>query len=1371
MYLLFKKVTTSLLLLFFVLEPSIIQAQKIRFTNIGIKDGLSNYGVRAITQDSQGNIWFGTEIGLTRYDGYSFRIYNTDSKDPNALPDSYIRDLLIDYSGNLWIATGWGGVAKYNQDSDNFEVFKSDKNDEKSIPSDIIYSLALSNEGNIWVGTRNGIALISPDSGGVRRLDENTLQGYELADKRVISLKETSRGDLWIGTIAGLAYYSKSQNKIIQIELGQTTPRVRDFEIDKEGSVFLATNQGVYKIASFDHQNLTIQKQELIFDRVKNASRLLIDHEGTLWIGTLNGGLFRYTQSSLVHYPQDNSDAGSLSDDAVISIFQDHSNIIWVGSYSNGVDFFNPNSYYFGNLDGSKTGVQCLPSSYVFASYYDEQRHSIFFGTDNGLAEYDLANQSCLLFQHKKDVEQTLSHKTIYSIYKYDEKRYWIGTSSGIDLLDYDTRSVTRMGHLVDNENITQIVKVRDWLLLITFSGIYKFNHKTYEVEKLKLKESGEQNFNVSKIVLGNGDDIWVASNKGLLHINKANFEYSVVKVSGKPLIEHQLRGILFDGEENLYLTADKQGVLLFNTRTKTVENYGDKFGLQHKEVLSGLYQDSEKNLWISSYSDGLTKIDVTAKSSQNFRVVDGLYNESFTQNSFSKLDGERVLLGGNNGFNIFNPANLKFEQKPPIVKFDGFTLFGKPVNPGSDYDGFKIDQQITNLSQLNLSYKEYLFGIDFSASHYIEPRAIEYAYRLDGLSNDWTYSNASRRGATYSNLSPGEYTFRLKAKAEKSSWSPEKTLKITVHPAPWATWWAYTIYAITFIIALFTFIRKRTQILEARAKQLQDTVDERTAELVDEKSKVEKLLSRKNEEFANVSHEFRTPLTLILGPAQQLEKQPDQKTVSNKVEVIKRNAYRLLRMVDQLLHMETFRVKAITQKTVQDFKTVISLISESFVDLAEVQGIQLNVKNIDKVYFEFTPDALEKIILNLLSNALKYTNTGGNISISAQRENECFVIRVKDTGIGIPEDKLATVFDRFQRVLDENSEKVTGAGIGLALVKELVESHQGNIELNSKVGLGTEVKVTLPIIGEVEELQEDYQTNEEIIALELMSFAAQNQDQTGQVQSAISEERYDSNILVIEDNDDMRNYIVENLQDHYNVITAPDGEAGFKLAEEQIPDIIISDVMMPKMDGYQVTKSLRSSQNTSHIPIILLTARGDRESRMKGWYEKADEYLTKPFDVEELLIRVQNLLDIRELVQKKFGETLFVEEQPVTQTVHSVEGEQPQENKVENEFLDKLNTNIEKCYQDPDTKIDIIASQMAMSQRQLLRKLKGLLDMTPVEYLRRYRLDKSRTLLLQGAPITNIALDVGFASVSHFGKCFKAQYGCSPSEFTESLK
>lgn len=691
------------------------------------------------------------------------------------------------------------------------------------------------------------------------------------------------------------------------------------------------------------------------------------------------------------------------------------------------------------------------------------------------------------------------------------------------------------------------------------------------------------------------------------------------------------------------------------------------------------------------------------------------------------------------------------------------FFLSGKPIKPLASEESI-LQRSILNTDLIILNHNQNSFGFEFSAVLAPYKKNITYAYKLAGYEDNWHYVSSKKRFATYTNIPPGNYAFIVKAKNKNHIWSTQNaSVKISITPPWWATSFAYACYAIMMALCIYLIVKWRTATLLTRQRLLEQSVIQRTTELAVEKNKVEQLLVKKDEEFANISHEFRTPLTLILGFIRQIIANHKQPAKLEQLHIIQNNGSRLLRMVNQLLDIEAFKVKSVSAKTVQDFAATITTLVTAFTPIAQDKDIILKMPTLEKILFEFTVDAFEQIMLNLLSNAIKYTLAGGSITISSMRTsaNELKII-VSDTGMGIPQDQLQAIFARFNRIHNTRSDHIVGTGIGLALVKSLVEAHQGKITVDSIVNQGTNFILLFPIINETPiNAISPTQTciNDELIAREIKSITVPATRPRNVAPILANSQSNQSTLLLIDDNPDMLDYLSLILQDDYQIICANNGPYALEAAYQEIPDLIISDVMMPDMDGYELVSALRENVMTDHIPIILLTAKSDSESKLKGFNKQADEYLTKPFDENELKIRIKNLLDIREILKKRFS-ALPSGHNGFQATKNHNNGAN------ENKFLLSLDMAIESMYMDMELRISQIADHLKISERQLFRKLKNTADMNPTEYLRNFRLQKATEQLDQGIKPTVVAFNVGFSSASYFNKCFKAQYRLTPSEY-----
>ena len=1344
-----------------------ITAPVTKFQKIWVDDGLPDRTIWSLAQDSQGLIWMGTSKGLASYDGYQFTHYKNTNNSRNSIVGNVVRALHIDEDDNIWSGTR-SGLSRFNKKTALFRNYTASHFSDNRISSLLIYSIEKSDSNTLWLGTSTGLFKFNTKT---ERLSKITFQLAPInthSSFRVNDLLVSNHGELLVATTIGLFQLDKNSQHLQPVIIENTYEyniNVKSLYQLSSGDILAGTNQGLYTLNT---------RNDKLVKYSSNLENLFIysiveDNKNNIWLGTLDNGLYKLDKNgSISKFEYDKTNENSLSDNDIYSLLVDRSGVLWVGTFNGGLNYTVPMALQFKFYDDSKTSLPCLKTPVVY-SVLKQDNNLVWLGTQQGLAKVNLKSKSCLLFSKDSSNGFRLLANEIASLHLDKKNDLWIGTSKGVNLLTNNQSKVIALQNGLPKASAYSYLDDLDGNMWVTsFKGLYVRKNQEEVFQQVSTLDKTLENSIIFDIKQDSTKNIFLAARNGLLTVNK-NFQIARVKFKTNIDLTKPIRAIHIDAKNHLWVGIDNYGLFKFDSQGNLQEQYTDSSTLRAIDGFMAILEQPNGDLWISS-SSGISRLNLVTKQIKIFDNSDGLQSNIFSRGAAFKDKQGNFLFGGRKGLNIFNPETIQTNTIEPQILLTKFLYFNRPFSINHSDDGFKLEQTISYTQQLELSHKDSLFGFEFSAIHFEAPQRNQYQYMLQGQDKNWTTTDANYRRVTYNNLQPGNYNFRVKASNNHGVWTRDEiNLQIKVLPPPWLTPSAFVLYIVVFILSLVSFINYRTRTLKGRAQKLEQSVVKRTQELATEKNKVEQLLSRKNEEFANVSHEFRTPLTLILGPlAQALKFTQDKPEVTSRLSIVQRNGYRLLRMVDQLLNIETFRVKSITQKSPQASGRIIRQLGESFLDLAKEKGIQLQIKEIADINFEFTPDALEKIILNLLSNAVKYTKPGGEITLSSQRttDNE-LLINITDTGIGIPANKIDSVFERYNRVLDENSEQVTGAGIGLALVKNLVESHQGHVAIDSQLGQGTSINIRLPIVGEVSANQVSSQSNDELIAIELMSL-------TNQSAGALPETNPHSHflestkpcVLVIEDNNDMRTYIAESICSEYQIITAKDGEEGVQLAIEEVPDLIISDVMMPKKDGYQTVQELRNNPITNHIPIVLLTARGDRESRLKGWYEKADEYLTKPFDTEELRVRLNNLLEIRDILKKRFGEIAFQQSAQPQAISQPGSGKSAQQEK----FIAQLNTAIESLFKDSKTSVADIASAVAMSERQLFRKLKSTLDMSPKEYLRRFRMEKARQLLQQGETTTNTAFEVGYSSQSYFSQSFKAQFGCSPSQYNNQF-
>ncbi|MDA8021121.1 MAG: response regulator [Thermoanaerobaculia bacterium] len=1322
-----------------------------RFQTLWLEDGLPDKTVRAIAQDSQGFIWLGTSYGLARYDGQKMKIFVADAANPNALSNDHISDLYLDHQGRLWIATR-GGLHRYVPETQGFQVARHDSEKADSLSSDVVFAVSEDGDGRLWIGTDRGLDRFDPETGRVERVSQSWT-GPPVGLVRTVY--RSSAEQLWIGTNSGLLVRetgSENPRRILLDRIGSTEPRVNTIVSDSEGGIWIGTHGLGLLHLDFATEQIT-SWSDRVTDRV--VFSLTTDHEEDLWIGTMESGIYRRSsRGDWSHYQYDPGDATSLRDNAILALFVDRSDSLWAGSFQAGVGRLSLETLVFGRHDNGRNSLSCLPSP-VTNDLHAIEPTTLLTATQEGLVAADVHNGSCVVFQHDPERETSLSSSAVLSIHHDCEGNIWAGTLRGLDRVSLGEKAVQRVAEIRDVPVYSLAESPAGALLVGTTNGLFRSTAEGFE--PVTAPASVSLPLQINSIAFETESTAWLATNRGLYRLPENSDDLEYPSDLGEPALSAWIGAVHVDADDGVWVGVDGKGLYGFPASGHHWMPMLHDGELPDFHRFGTILSDQTGDLWVGT-PRGLYRIDPGSRAVTAFRRSDGLQSDDFIGNSVFVSDSGRFYLGGRRGFNVFRPEDIVLHETAPQVSLTDFFHFNQPISAGETHRGFALPGPIDQIDEITLTHRDYVFGFEFAALFFTDPDNNRYAYKLHGFDPDWISTTAQNRRATYTNLGPGEYVFQVKASNPHGTWSEEGSrIRVVVLPAPWATWWAYTGYVLLASVATILFFAHRTAALRRRARDLQRGVQERTAI-------IEALLEEKDEEIATLSHEFRTPLTLILRPVKRLLQSVDEPTAREQLSMVRRNGYRLLRMVDQLLHMERFRSRQALPRKAQAVKPTIELIGQSFLELVRERDIRLEIGPVEDLWLRLARDTLEKIVLNLLSNAIKYTPEGGRVGMMALADGDHAKIVIHDTGIGIAEEHQQVIFDRYRRVLDDNSERVTGAGIGLALVKQLVEAHGGSLFLESHLGAGSTFTVRLPLIVRPGETTVQ-DTDAELLELELQAISEQQRRnaESGPRGALALEPGQDDrcSVLIIEDNPDMLRYVSDTLSVGYSCHQATNGEAGLAAANEQIPDLIVCDIMMPKMDGYEVIRNLKADERTSHIPTVLLTARGDRRSRYRGWQERADEYLTKPFDEQELLLRVESLLDIRKLLRERFSRE-FAPGAPTTDAAGK--GLNPRDRT----FVDKFRQMIAENYADAGLRMPQMTSLMALSERPLQRKLKSLLGHTPIEYLRAYRLEKARGFLREGWQVAKVADRTGFSSQGYFATCFKAHFGTTPSEYRD---
>jgi signal transduction histidine kinase/DNA-binding response OmpR family regulator/sugar lactone lactonase YvrE len=955
---------------------------------------------------------------------------------------------------------------------------------------------------------------------------------------------------------------------------------------------------------------------------------------------------------------------------------------------------------------------------------FEDQDGMVWFATFSGLNRYDPLTNKFTRFQHDPNDRETISSNEVEAIFEDSHGTYWVGTRNGLNIMDTEKGRFIR--YLPDNADSGSILGFQ-------FRVIYE-------------DKQGE---------------LWFGGNYlERLNRNDTSFIHYLLDFSSSFV---NIYDIQEDDSTNLWLASLQGGLIQLKRNTMTFRTMSMYHGLP-SNYISAVEIDDNGDIWAGS-NRGFSRIRYDTREVRNFDIADGLLNLDIVDRSGFKDKDGWLYFGSRDGIVYFHPDSIKDNTHVPPVHITG-------LNIGDERKNF--DKPLYELSSIELQYNENDISFDFVALDYVNPQKNQYAYMLEGYDEDWRYAG-NRRSAYYTNLSPGNYTFRVKGSNNDGYWNEEgASLVVTIHPPFWTTWWAYGIYTFIFLGGLWLIRRNELNKIKLRQDlELEHVHAESLAKLDMEKNKF----------FSNISHEFRTPLTLILGPLDRFIGNLTSEQQKQELNLVRRNARRLQTLINQLLSLSKLESGKMTLKArAENMVRLTKLFVDSFQSMAEDKGISLEFESeAEEIIMYLDKLKYEKVVNNLLSNAFKFTEKGGKVKVSISSlqvvdNKEIVFVKFSDTGIGIRKERLPHVFDRFYQVDEQQLKTHLGTGIGLALTKELVELHRGTISVDSELGMGT--SFTISLLSGKEHLKEEeiadrkdsfgvaeatiLQTDDDLLADDYLFVEDVATRQELQTFTTINNNL--PILLIVEDNEDMRSYIKSYLADVYQVLEATNGNEGAEIAIEQLPDIIVSDLMMPVMDGQEMTEKLKGDERTSHIPIILLTAKASMNTKLEGLETGADDFLTKPFDAKELLIRIRNLVEQRRRLQKLLSQ--HIGDAAQTRIIRETAGKSM--SKMDEKFLEKAKAVVDEHLSDTDFSTEKFARQMAMSRTQLHRKLKGLTNLSASDFVRDIRLNKAAELLKEGElNITQVSYEIGISSLSYFSKTFREKFGVNPSEYS----
>lgn len=1326
--------------------------EQINFSYISLNEGLSQSTVFSIAQDKRGNMWFATYDGVNKYDGYAFTVYQHNENDPNSIANDISRIVMTDSKGRVWIGTR-DGLSYYDEEKDKFHNFYYERNGK-----------------NLQV---NGIAELSPEqllistSKGLIMFDIPTSKfsdDYFSTAMHQMVVTALYRNDdlIYMGTPSdGLYQYSISkkqlekltyipESKQIQTILQQSPTRIW---MATEGSGLFLINPKTREVKIYKHSPSNPQSISSNYIR-----SLALDSQNRLWIGTFNDlNIYHEGNDFFMSYGSDPVESGSLSQRSVRSIFMDSQGGMWLGTFFGGLNYYHPIRNRFKNIQ--RIPYKNSLSDNVVSCIVEDKQKNLWIGTnDGGLNLYNPATQQFVHYAlQERQREDGFGSNNIKAVYVDEQKSLvYIGAhAGGLSVLNRNSGRMEnfnqRNSQLV-NENVYAILPDgEDNLLLGTLSALVRFNPNNRSFTTITEEEDGTP-LTVQKITTLFRDShkrLWIGEEGGISVYQQQGTDIKKLSLLPTSNVTKLFTNYIYETSNGIIWVGTREGFYSFNEKDKQIKRYTTANGLPNN-VVYGILEDSYGRLWFST-NRGLSCFNPETEKFRNFTEADGLQSNQFNTSSCCRTATGQIYFGGINGITTFRPELLLDNPYTPPVVITKLQLFNRTVRP-DDETGI-LSKNISETESITLKSWQTAFSIEFVVSNYISGQHNTFAYKLEGYDKEWYYLT-DKRTVSYSNLPQGTYNLLVKAANNDGKWNMIPTaLEIIVLPIWYKTWWAVILF-IALAIGFITFVFRYFWIRKSMVATLE-------LERLD-KERQEEINQMKMRFFINISHELRTPLTLILAPLQEVIGKINDRWVRDQLEYIQRNTNRLLHLVNQLMDYRRAELGVFGLKVKRG--NAYQLIRDNVLyydKLARHKDITYSFhSDIEDKEFIFDPNYLELIINNLLSNAFKYTESGQSITVNLNEEGNWLLLQVSDTGIGIPINKQGKVFERFYQVESEH----IGSGIGLSLVQRLVELHHGHIELESEEGKGSTFSVYLPQDISV------YKPSEQAVT--------DNKAEDEQVYSTNSKEMYfidteklegeaietgdkkRGTILIVEDNHEIRHYLRSGLAKLFNILEAENGEEALEKLKDNEVDIIVTDVMMPVMDGIKLCKSVKQNIRTCHIPVFILSAKTDIKDQMEGLQMGADDYIPKPFSISVLTAKILNTMRTRRHMLEKYAKSLEVEPEKITFNV------------MDEELLKRAVSIVEENIDNIEFSTDEFAQKMNMSRSNLHLKLKAITGESAIDFIRKVRFKRATELLKSGRyTISEISTMVGFNSSSYFATCFKKYVGCLPTEYVKKLK
>jgi len=1364
----------SLFLLLFVYCPLVNTAQQppYQFSQLDITKGLSHNRITSIYKDHKGFMWFGTIAGLNRYDGYSFKTFTYDADDSLSLADSYVQKIFELPHRKMFIQSR-SGNSIYDPVKENFTDaaiwLRS-----AGLPAGSIKSIAKTGKYFWFLFADSGLYKMYADGKTAKRPGDNNTASA------IADVKPDSKGNLVIVYRNGVIEKMDCNTDKIFFSTDAVTKEldkaIYDFSIftDMQDDIWLylpTVPFGAIYYNTFSNEVKKITKENGILNN-NIVSGIVQDANNNIWIGTDHGGANVIDKKTFraLYIKNIEGDNTSLSQNVITTLYKDDLGFIWLGTYKRGINYYHENITKF-PLYRHQPGNSASLGYDDVNRFVEDSKGNIWIGTNGGgLIYFDRQANTFKQYRHEVNNSNSISNDVIVSLCIDHENKLWIGSYfGGLDCFDgarfIHYRHSDANSKSLAEDRVWEIYEDGDMNLWIgTYDGgLDRFDRENnifYHYKKGKNSVSSNYAGAFAEDADGN---LWIGTDAGLDVLQKASGKFLHYNTSNSNLSNNDIISLLKDNAQNIWI-GTRNGLNVFSVANKKFYSFGVKNGLPDNSILN-ILQDDANNIWISTFR-GLSKISaqnaggVIKINCKNYDELDGLQNRDFNDNAAYKTRSGELIFGGASGFNIFNPSNIKENKNVPKIAFTDFQLYNNSLSDGEVFNKHVIlPQAISETKEITLRYNENVFSIEFASLSFDNTEKNQYAFMLEDFNKDWLVTSAATRHATYTNLDPGEYVFKVKAANDDGVWNSEGiSMRIHILPPFWQTPLAYAIYLL--VAAAILFFARRLVIQRARMRFALE--QERK-----EAQRLHELDMMKIKFFTNVSHEFRTPLSLILTPLDKIVKSTHEPEQKKHFQLIHRNARRLLNLVNQLLDFRKMEVQELTMAYSEgDVAKFIRDICYSFTDMAEKKNIQFFYTSCkENLLTSFDHDKLERILFNLLSNAFKFTPENGTVNVDVftkeNGEEATVIIKIKDTGIGISKEKQDKIFERFFQSETPGAIINQGSGIGLAITKEFVRMHNGTIHVESELEKGTCFTVTLPF----------KKITEPVLDIPVMQINGKEKinghsvpaPETGFDIKAVKHKNGKSKkqtILIVEDNEDFRFYLKDNLRALYSVIESANGKDGWQKTLSSYPDLIVTDISMPLMDGIELCKKIKADPRTKHIPVVILTALTGEDKHLKGLEIGATDYIIKPFNFEIMLSRIRNILDQQKSLKKA-----------LVKHVEAKSSEIKAES-ADEKFIKHAMEIIEKNLSNPDFSVEELSRELYVSRVAIYKRVFNLTGKSPLDFIRSIRLQHAAQLLEKtNLTVSEVAYEVGFNNPKYFAKFFKGEFNIVPSAYQSEKK